>query len=101
MHSRVVVQPLSAMAWTNSPKPFSFASVHSVFVMRQGEYPAVSATAAFAGRANIRESAANRAIERRITSPAPRAAVNLQLPGTQKFPAVGLEETNSIGCASA
>lgn len=61
----------------------------------------VSATATFACRTHIMESAANRAIERRITSPALRAAVNLQLPETQKFPAVGLEEIHSIGGAAA
>src|SRR5215471_12508110 len=36
MHEMVVVQPLSAIARTNSPKPSSSAWVHSVFLMRQG-----------------------------------------------------------------
>src|SRR6185312_1684289 len=35
MQATVFVQPLSAMAATNSPKPFSSAAVHSVLVMRQ------------------------------------------------------------------
>src|ERR1700685_2957352 len=36
MHAIVVVQPLSAMRRTNSPKPSSSAFVHSVLVMRHG-----------------------------------------------------------------
>src|SRR5580700_5980256 len=51
MHEMEVVQPLSAIARTKSPKPFSSASVHSVFVMRQRPGGTIAWTIGGAGAA--------------------------------------------------
>src|SRR4051812_39230472 len=65
MQEMVVVQPLSAIAATKSPKPFSSAAVHSVLMMRQSggaaaapddpiaKTPAVDRTNAIANEARI------------------------------------------------